>query len=165
MTEDSTATQEERAFRAVLHQHRSLPPEGFVALMVFICFVSIATSVAFFVIGAWPVLGFYGLDVLAIYVAFKLNYRAAKAHEVVEVTPEVLKITQVAATGKSRTFDFNPYWARVRFSEWPDGRAFLKIASHGKEFEFGTFLNPDEKKDFAKALENALSLARAGSFA
>ena len=165
MTEELPALPEDRTFRAILHQNRSLSPKGFMVLMGFICFISFAIGVAFYMIGAWPVLGFCGLDVLAIYVAFKLNYRSGKAHEVIELTPEMLKITQVAATGRSKSFDFNPYWVRVRFSEWPDGRAFLRLASHGNEFEFAKFLNPDEKKDFAAALEGALSSARAGSFA
>jgi uncharacterized membrane protein len=126
----------------------------------FIAFVSFAAGIAFYTIGAWPVLGFYGLDVLAIYVAFKLNYRSGKAYEMVELSPELLKITQVQPSGRSRSFDFNPYWVKVLVNEWPDGSANLKLALHGDEFEFARFLNADEKKDFAQALRNALSLAR-----
>ena len=89
----------------------------------FIAFVSFAAGIAFYTIGAWPVLGFYGLDVLAIYVAFKLNYRSGKAYEMVELSPELLKITQVQPSGRSRSFDFNPYWVKVLVNEWPDGSA------------------------------------------
>lgn len=163
MTEETPDSQEDRAFRAVLHPHRSLQPKGFLILMTILCVVSFVAGTAFLLMGAWPVFGFFGLDVLLVYIAFKLNYRAGKAYELIEVTPAVLTITQVAASGRKRSFDFNPYWARVRFSEWPDGRAFLKIASHGKDFEFGRYLNPDEKKDFATALQGALAVARAGS--
>jgi uncharacterized membrane protein len=165
MTDNQTANQEDRTFRAVLHPHRSLRPKGFLILMGFIGAVSFVTGVAFTLMGAWPVFGFFGLDVLLIYLAFKMNYRDGRAYELIEVSPDVLKITQVAASGRKRSFDFNPYWARVRFSEWPDGRAFLKIASHGKEFEFARFLNTAEKKDFANALQGALAVARAGTTA
>jgi uncharacterized membrane protein len=162
MTDISPTSQEDRTFRAVLHPHRSLQPNGFLILMAFLFVVSFVTGVAFMLMGAWPVLGFFGLDILLIYIAFKLNYRAGRAYELVELTPEVLKITQVAPSGSQKVFDFNPYWARVLFSEWPDGRSFLRIASHGREFEFARFLNTDEKKDFANALQGALVTARAG---
>lgn len=161
MTDHSPIAQE--PFRAVLHPHRSLSPRGFLILMSAIGAVSFFTGMAFLAIGAWPVLGFFGLDVLLIYVAFKLNYRSGKAHEIVELSPNVLRITQVAATGLSSFQDFNPYWARVRLSHMPDGRTDLKITSHGRDFSFGKLLNDEERRDFAQALEKALASARSGS--
>jgi uncharacterized membrane protein len=160
MKDNTAPAQGPRTFRAILHPHRSLTRAGFLILLGFVGFVGTASGVAFYLMGAWPVLGFYGLDVLAIYAAFKLNYRAGKAYELVELSPEILKITQVHASGRSRSFDFNPYWVRVLLNEWPDGSADLKLASHGREFEFARFLNADEKKDFAEALHKALTLAR-----
>jgi uncharacterized membrane protein len=163
MNDNSMPAKEASAFRAVLHAHRSLGPRGFVILMSAIAAVNFAVGVAFYMMGAWPVVGFCGLDILLIYVAFKLNYRSGKAYELVELTPATLKLTQVAPSGKARSFEFNPYWVRVLFSERPDGRTRLCIASHGKELEFGHVLNDDERRDFAGVLENALSNNR-GSF-
>jgi uncharacterized membrane protein len=160
MTDNLPVQAAARTFRAILHPHRSLSRSGFMMLLGFIGFVSLATSIAFTVIGAWPVMGFYGLDLLALYVAFKVNYHAGKAYELVELSPEVLKITQVQPSGRSLSFDFNPYWVKVLLNEWPDGSADLKLASHGKEFEFARFLNAEEKKDFAQALRDALTIAR-----
>ena len=68
-------------FSAVLTPYRSLSPKGFFFLMVAVCGVSFAAGLAFLLAGAWPVIGFLGLDVLIIYWAFRLNYRAAKVHE------------------------------------------------------------------------------------
>jgi len=147
-------------FKAVLHPHRSLSQRGFLIMMGFIAIISFAAGMAFYTLGAWPVLGFYGLDVLAIFVAFKLNYRAGTAYELVELSPELLKITRVQPSGQSRSFDFNPYWVKVLVNEWPDGSADLKLALHGREFEFARFLNTDEKKDFAQALRGALAVSR-----
>ncbi|OYW53962.1 MAG: hypothetical protein B7Y80_00565 [Hyphomicrobium sp. 32-62-53] len=160
MTDTMAPTQGTGTFRAILHPHRSLSQGGFLILLGFIGFVSAATGIAFYMMGAWPVLGFYGLDVLAIYVAFKINYRAGKAYELVELSPDLLKVTQVHQSGRSRSFDFNPYWVKVLLNEWPDGSADLKLALHGNEFEIARFLNTDEKKDFAAALRNALMSAR-----
>ncbi len=157
---DDTAATTQGPFRAVLHPHRSLSPRGFLILMSAIGAVSFVTGMAFLAIGAWPVLGFFGLDVLLIYVAFKLNYRAARAHEIVELTPEILSVTRVSAKGEAQRFEFNPYWTRVRLAQWPDGRTELKIASHGQEFAFGRLLNDDERRDFAQVLERQLFATR-----
>jgi uncharacterized membrane protein len=129
-------------------------------LMLAIGSVSFVMGMFFFFLGAWPVLGFFGLDVLLIYVAFKLNYRAARAYELVELTPEALTLTQISASGKSKRFEFNPYWVRVLFTERPDGGNHLKLVSHGRELEFGRLLNDDERRDFAQALSGALNATR-----
>lgn len=152
----------EHAFRAVLHPHRSLSPNGFLILMLFLGGISFISGVAFLMLGAWPVFGFFGLDVLAVYYAFKINYRDGLAHEVVELTPDILKLTRVSPKGQEHSIDFNPYWVRVQLAEWPDGRANLSLRSHGREFEFGQVLNHDERREFAKVLGRALSVARGG---
>ena len=54
-------------FSARLTPHRSLSRNGFIALMVFVTIVSFAAGLAFLLMGAWPVFGFFGLDVLIIY--------------------------------------------------------------------------------------------------
>lgn len=153
--------QSAQMFRAVLHPYRSLSRHAFLILMAFITIISLGTGIAFYILGAWPVLGFCGLDVLAIYAAFKINYRSGKCYELIELSSELLKITRVNPSGKSLSFDFNPYWVRVLIKEWPDGSSKLKLVLHGREFEIGHYLNTDEKKDFAKALEGALLTARA----
>jgi uncharacterized membrane protein len=148
------------SFRAVLHPHRSLGPKGFLILMLALGGVSFVTGLVFLSIGAWPVMGFFGLDVLLVFLAFKLNYRAARAYELVELTPAALRLTQVAPSGRSKEFEFNPYWVRVRFVEHPDGSNNLRLASHGRELEFARLLNDDERRDFARVLEGALARTR-----
>lgn len=144
-------------FRAVLHPHRSLSPRGFLILMAAVGGVSFITGLVFLIMGAWPVMGFFGLDVALVYVAFKLNYRSGQAHEIVELTRDLLSVTRVTPAGASQRFEFNPYWARVRLSQAPDGRTDLKITSHGKDFSFGRLLNDDERREFAGVLQQALS--------
>jgi uncharacterized membrane protein len=148
------------AFRAILHPHRSLSPRGFTILMAGIGGISFVTGLVFLLMGAWPVFGFFGLDVLVIWLAFKLNYRSGRAHEIVELTPQLLTVTRVTPAGRRQRFDFNPYWVRVRLSQRVDGRTDLSLASHGQEFSFGRLLNDDERRDFATALQSALANAR-----
>lgn len=146
----------------VLSAHRSLGPTGFMALMVLFGGVSFITGMMFLTVGAWPVMAFFGLDVALVYIAFKLNYRAGKLHELVDLTPQTLTITRIHPSGMRENFDFNPYWARVALEEWPDGRTDLRIASHGQEFPFARFLNDDERREFADILRDALVANRGG---
>lgn len=125
-----------------------------------VCFVSFVSGAAFFAMGAWPVSAFFGLDVALVYAAFKLNYRSGRLYETVELTPLMLTVTRVHPTGARESFDFNPYWVRVRLTEATDGRTDLRLASHGREFAFGRFLSDDERRDFARALTGALSSSR-----
>lgn len=147
-------------FRAVLHPHRSLSPRGFLILMTGIGLVSFVTGMVFLAIGAWPVLGFFGLDLALIYVAFRLNYRSGRRYELVELSPELLKVTHVQPSGQAQSFEFNPFWVRVRLEQWRDGSNELKLASHGRELSIGRFLTDDERRDFASVLEGALLAAR-----
>jgi len=151
----------DNAFRAVLYPHRSLGPRGFLLLMIGIGSVSFTMGVSFLLMGAWPVFGFFGLDVALIYFAFRLNYRAARLYETVEITPLLLTLTRVQPSGERESFEFNPYWARVRLEETPQGRTDLRIASHGQEFAFARFLTDDERRELCSALLSALAEARA----
>ena len=164
MTEKREQMQDEQGgFRAVLTPHRSLGPTGFVVLMAALAGISFATGIAFLLIGAWPVLGFFGLDVALVYVAFKLNYRSGRLYETVELTPAKLTWTRVHPSGRREQFDCNPYWARVNLREWPDGRTDLRLVAQGKELVFGRFLTDDERRQFASALRGALVDARGGA--
>ena len=68
-------------FSARVTPHRSLNRTGFLVLMTFVGAVSFVAGIAFCMMGAWPVLGFFGLDLLVIYWAFRINYRRALAYE------------------------------------------------------------------------------------
>jgi len=153
------------AAQFVLHPHRSLPPSGFVIMMTLVGLVSFVIGMVFFLMGAWPVFGFFGIDVALIYWAFKLNYRSGRIYETVSLAPELLKLTRVHPSGKREEFDFNPYWARVRCTvDQPDGRTSLHLAAQGKEVLFGQFLTDDERRSFADALTGALVSARGSKF-
>ena len=160
MNENDSVKQDDGAFRAVLHQHRSLSPTGFLILMSLFGGVCFVTGIVFLAMGAWPVFGFFGFDVALVYLAFKLNYRAGRLYETVELSREMLRVTRVHPSGKRENFDFNPYWVRVLLSQEPHGRTDLRLASHGREFSFGRFLTDDERRDFSIALSVAISQAR-----
>ena len=161
MTELSAGPQAETSFAAILTPHRSLGPKGFAVLMSAVCMVSFGTGLLFYLIGAWPVVGFMGLDVALIYIAFKLNYRAARLYETVDLTPNTLTVTRVQPSGKVESWNFNPYWVRLRLEDRIGRSSELSIASHGKRLVFATFLTDPEREDFAQALSAAISANKA----
>ncbi|ODS01269.1 hypothetical protein AUC68_12560 [Methyloceanibacter methanicus] len=151
----------EPSFRAVLTPHRSLGPRGFVIFMLAVSTISFGTGLLFFLMGAWPVVGFMGLDVLLIYVAFRINFRALRVYETVALTGDALTVTRVAPDGREQSWQFNPYWVRVRVDERVGLSSELSLASHGKRLIFGAFLTDPEREDFADALKDALREVRA----
>src|SRR6202051_3473502 len=100
-------------FSALLTPHRSLSRTGFLVLMGFVSVVSFAAGFTFLLMGAWPVLGFFGLDVLAIYWAFRINFRRAKASEQILVTPSELRLRRVSHRCHVVEFTFNPLWVQI----------------------------------------------------
>lgn len=118
--------------------------------------VSFLTGIAFYMKGAWPVLGFFGLDILLIYGAFRLNYRAARTYETVELSDSELKVTRFHPSGRAESWTFNPYWVRLELEESESRANRLSLRSHGRVLPFGNFLSNDEKRGFAHALGAAL---------
>jgi uncharacterized membrane protein len=150
-------------FSALLTPHRSLNRTGFLLLMGFISAISFVSGLVFLSMGAWPVFGFFGLDVLLLYWAFRLNYRHARAYEEVKVTPSTLTLRQVSHRGRAREWVLNPLWVRLdKVVHEEFGIERLSLVSRGKELAIASFLGPEEKASFAKALGRALAEAKRG---
>ena len=113
----------------------------------------LATGAIFLAHGAWPVFGFFGLDVLLVYGAFKLNYRAARAREEVSVSRTSLDVRKVAPSGKTEAHHFNPFWARFQVARHDlIGITGMAVEGQGRSVTIGGFLNPDDRESFATRL-------------
>ena len=164
MPPDNDARSEPPIFAATLTPYRSLGPRGFLILMGCLGGASFATGVVFILLGAWPVFGFFGLDVFLVYLAFRINYRAANAYEQVTVTASELTVRKVTPRGRVRQqWTANPLWVRLQqdiHEEFGVERLFL--ISRGERLPIAGFLGPEEKKSFAQALSRALFEAKRG---
>jgi uncharacterized membrane protein len=150
-------------FSALLTPHRSLNHTGFMLVMAFVTVISFAAGVAFWMMGAWPVFGFFGLDVLAIYVAFKINFRRARASEEISVTPSELRVRRTSHRGHVVEWVLNPLWVQLdQIAHEEFGIERLYLVSRGRRVSIGSFLGPDEKASFASALRAGLAAARRG---
>jgi len=145
---------------ALLQPHRSLPPRGFAVIMAVLAALSLVAGVTCVLVGAWPVFGFFGLDVALVYLAFRASYRSARRSERVRLTERSLTVEQVSVRGERLHWRFEPYWIRVVFEEKGDANS-LSLASHGRALPVGSFLAPDTRRRFAASLSAALDRWRA----
>ncbi len=152
---------EQPIFATVLKPYRSLSPNGFALVMLVLVAGTFTIGFAFWLMGAWPVVGFCGLDILAVQFAFRMNYRAARAAEEIKLTPHRLSVRQISPNGQATETGFNPYWARLEIDRHPEvGVTRVRIASHGNRLDVARFLGPRERERFATALSAALARVR-----
>lgn len=150
-------------FQALLTPYRSLGARGFRIMMLTLGAVSLGSGVLFVANGAWPVVGFFGLDVLLLWVAFRASYRSGRASEEVRVSRTSLDIRQVSPAGRVREAHYNPFWTRFSVSRHEEiGITGMRVCGEGRETPIGTFLNPDDRESFANAFSRALSAAKRG---
>lgn len=150
-------------FSALLTPHRSLNRTGFMLVMAFLSVISFTAGIAFLLMGAWPVFGFFGLDVLAIYWAFKINFRRAKASEEISVTPSELRLRRISHRGHVAEWVLNPLWVQLdQIAHEEFGIERLYLVSRGRRVAVGSFLGPDEKASFANGLRAGIAAARRG---
>jgi uncharacterized membrane protein len=163
MIPDNDHRDEPTLFSATLTPHRSLGRTGFLVLMLIFGAISFVAGMVFLIAGAWPVLGFFGLDVLLVYWAFRANYRAASRYEQLTMTPSELKVRKVSRRGQVAEWTLNPVWTKLdaqTHAEYGIERLFL--VSHGRRLAIASFLGPAERQELATALSAALGEAKRG---
>ena len=150
-------------FATRIHPHRSLTLRQARIVVLLVAATSVVATLPFVLMGAWPVAGFMGLDVLVLALAFRASFRSAKAYEDVSVTPLDLMLAKVDPRGTRAEWHFNPSWVRL-ISRRHDtfGMVRLDLVSRGNQIEIAGFLGPDEKASFAERLSGALAEARRG---
>ena len=148
-------------FERVLLPYRSLPTRGFHVLMGVLFLISLGAGILFVSLGAWPVCGFFGLDVALVYLAFRLSYRSARQRETLRLADDQLTVERIGIRGDHGLWRFQAFWVRVIFDERPDQTNRLAIASHGQVVPIGSFLPPPVRREVAATLRDALARWRA----
>jgi uncharacterized membrane protein len=163
MSESNAQTADPTLFSALLTPHRSLGSVGFLVLMTVLAGISFVGGIVFLVVGAWPVIGFLGVDVLLVYWAFRVNYLAAAAYEEVTVTASELRVRKVSHRGEVAEWSLNPVWVKLdRITHEEYGLLHLFLVSRGRRLAVAGFLGPAEKETFADALSAAIGEAKRG---
>lgn len=148
-------------FERVLLPYRSLPPRGFRLMMLGLGLLSLVVGVTFVALGCWPVVGFFGLDVALLYLAFRLSYRSARQREVLRLASDDFTVERIDIYGERRLWRFQPFWLKVVLEEQPGRPSRLVVASHGRRLPIGDFLGAPVRRELAESLRAALARWRA----
>jgi uncharacterized membrane protein len=160
---DAAGGADRELFAARLSPHRSLGARQVRIVLIVFGLGAFVSSLPFLFLGAWPIAGFMGLDILALWFAFRINARDARAYEEISVTPVELALARVSARGKRREWRFNPLWVRLERKVDEDfGLLRLDLRHRGQTLELASCLGPPEKAEFADSLALALAEARRG---
>ncbi|MFG1185298.1 DUF2244 domain-containing protein [Xanthobacter aminoxidans] len=160
---DAQAPDEPVVYAVTLAPHRSLSRRGFFWVMAGIGAVSFVSGVAFLAMGAWPIFGFFGLDVLLMYIAFRASFRSARAREHILVTPSLVEIRREPAAGRPSTTRLNPFWTRLwREDDEEHGTLDVALISGKRTVPVGRFLGPVQKAELASDLTEALAVVKKG---
>jgi uncharacterized membrane protein len=157
----STKIQAKPLFAATLTPHRSLSPRGKRVVVALVAALAVVPGFIFYVAGAWPVVGFMGLDVLSIWIALTVSMRGGKAYEMVTLWHGALELRKVDAKGAEEVLRFSPAGVRFVIDRDCNERVnALWLREHEHRIAIGAFLSPDEKQSFSKAFGTALRKAR-----
>jgi uncharacterized membrane protein len=146
---------------AQLRPNRSLSAHGFKVIMLSMAAMSFFTGLGFLSIGAWPVVGFFGLDVVLIYLAFKVNFKSGeRERETIRVTAEEVAISRTCYRGQTGWWHVSPAFAQVQVEQLNDYEAAVRLTAGGTSVPLATCLSSPERLAFADALKSALDRAR-----
>ena len=145
---------------AVLRPNQSLSQRGFAIVMAIVGGVSFLTGIAFISMGAIPVIGFFGLDALAFYFAFRMSFRKQREETRIIVTAKELRLTHTRANGAEKSASLPSAFARVELAEPLTANSWLRIEYGKTAYVIGRFLTLPERKSLARAIRAALHDAR-----
>jgi uncharacterized membrane protein len=143
-------------FRAHLTPHRSLSRRAFRRIMLGVTLFSLTVSVVTFIAGAWPIFGFMGLDIALIYLALTVSYRRGRMSETLELDEHILTVERTDPRGRSRQWRLQPAWLKVELAEPILPQTPVVLRSHGQSLPVGVFLHPEQRREIAGELRDAL---------
>jgi uncharacterized membrane protein len=157
----TTQTQARPLFAATLTPHRSLTRRGYRYVIALFCVLATIPAIVFFSLGAWPIVGFLGIDLIAIGWALSSSMKSGKQFEEVTLWPDELEVKQVAPNGKVELTRFNPFFVKLVIDrDFNERTTALHLRTRDSDLVIGAFLNPDDKASFAKVFGSALKKAR-----
>lgn len=145
---------------AELAPNRSLANPAFIALMMAIAVITFTAGILFVTIGAWPVTGFFGLDAVLVWLAFKISYRDGRAREWVRVNARDIEVVRRHPTGHMQRFRLPTTWIRLQLNDPDEHHVQIALSAHGRALVLGNFLSPNERRAFCDALGRAIDAAR-----
>ena len=151
-------------FEAVIVPHRSLSRRGLWLLIGAIGGLSLVTTTVFWMMGAWPVAVFNGAEITTAALLLRYNARAARANEVILLSPSGLRVIRTAQDGGRTERCLPVAWLRVVLEERKGRVPGLFLAAQKTRVEVGASLGEPEKLSLAEAIRSALQGWRSPDF-
>jgi uncharacterized membrane protein len=149
---------------AVITPNASLSKRGFAVVIAGLAAVNAIMAVFFLVVGAFPIPFFLGLDLLGVFIAFKVSYRRARTVERVQVSAEAVRVRYENPRGARTVWSSPTAFTGVAMEgTGHDGRVRLSLS--GRRLTVGAALSPKERVDFGQALQQAVRRARSERYA
>lgn len=146
---------------AVLTPTRSLSRTGLCVVLGVLAAFNILLAIMFLVIGAWPAPIFLGVDFLAVLLAFHLSYRQARRRERVQVSADEVRVVHEVGAQKRTVWRSPTAFTRVEVEAKGEPEVRVTLALSRRRLVVAGQVSPQERTDFADALEAAIRSARA----
>ena len=150
-------------YETVIRPHQSLSRDGFRIVMALCCTVSLVTSIVCWRLGFWPIAGFFGLDMLALFVALKVSFRRGRSFEEVAISQLQVVLARVSHRGERHEWRFNPLWTKLtRVEDEEFGLRTLTLISRREHVVVARDASPPQREAVAQGLTRALAQAKKG---
>lgn len=160
----SMAGAERPVFEAILTPHRSMSRRGMFAVFGIMAAGSLLVTSLMWSLGAVPVIGFNGADLILAVTLYAINMRGGRASEVILLTDEALTITRTTAGGKKSVVRMSSGWLRVHVEERPGSNPVISVVNREARHIVAMALGNAERRDFATALKEAIHRMRSPRF-
>jgi len=142
----------------IIRPNQSLTWRGTLIFYLAVSVTALVIAVMFAVKGAWLILPFAGLEILALGACLYICARKNTECEVIHIGEDVVKVER----GRRRpehSVEFQRAWTRVNLTQnrlaWYPSR--LTLSSKGQEIEIGSKLLEEERIELTKELQRKLT--------
>jgi uncharacterized membrane protein len=145
---------------AVISPNRALSTRGLVTLLGTFFALDAALAVMFGLMGAGLVIGFMGLGLAALTLAFMLNNQRATHHERVQVSPVEVRVTRRMSATEMVVWTSPTAFTRVELVDGEASAGELRLRLRERQVAVAQALSRPERLAFAEALDAAIRRAR-----
>lgn len=144
----------------VIARKPSLGKRGFFVLIGVLVALNIGLGVVFVMMGAPPVPVFLGLDVLAVWLAFRASYRQGLRRERVQVSADEVRVIREDGDRCETVWASPTAFTRVALQARGNYPPDVVVSLSGKAVAVGRALGPKQRSELAQAIEMAIKSAK-----
>lgn len=141
-------------FSITARPNRALSPGSALCVFALVAVVTMLFALGCLLLGAWPVVPFAVVELMAFFLSFRYVWRHGGDYERLSMDDDKI-LLEMHEPGRDRHMELSGYWTMVLLDYMPDGHCRrLALRSHGREIEFGRFLNSDERLSLGRQLKS-----------